>query len=101
MAPAAASDPLPVSETETASVDCTLGQIPVGGRIVLRCRKDWRTACVVRTDGNTIVLSVVAPSGHRYRVKRPAETAMSIEGGIPVLGKGDWRQAMVRYDFRW
>ena len=81
--------------------DFTLGQLPVGGRLVLKCKKDWRDASVVAKFPEVIVLSVGSPSGHTYRIKRPAETLLVLEGSIPILGEGSWRPALVRYDIRW
>jgi hypothetical protein len=79
----------------------TLGDLPTGARLILRCRKDWRDATVAAVSFETITLSVSSPSGHTYRVRRPADSILSPDGSIPVLGTGCWRAGRVRYDLRW
>ena len=81
----------------------TLGSLPLGARLVLRCRKDWRAASVAafEIELGRVVLSVASPSGHTYRLRRPADAPLSLDGLIPVLGEGTWRPGLVRYDLRW
>jgi hypothetical protein len=79
----------------------TLGDLPLGARLILRCRKDWRDATVTALSLETITLSVGSPSGHTYRVRRPPHSLLSLDGSIPVLGEGVWRVGRVRYDPRW
>jgi hypothetical protein len=98
---AAASDDL--SPSPPAVPALTLGSLPVGARLVLRCRKDWRAAAVAafEPDAARVVLSVASPSGHAYRLRRPADSPLTLDGLIPVLGEGHWRACLARYDFRW
>jgi hypothetical protein len=79
----------------------TLADLPVGARLILRCRKDWRDATIVRLSPDQITLSVGAPSGRTYRVRRPPDSLLSFHGSIPVLGNGSWRACFVNYDRRW
>lgn len=79
----------------------TLGSLPVGARLILRCRKDWRDACVAAVSLEGITLSVGSPSGHTYRVRRSPDSLLILDGSIPVLGEGGWRAQRVRYDLRW
>lgn len=79
----------------------TLGSLPVGSRLILRCRKDWRAASVAAVEAERIVLSVASPSGHTYRVRRPADSVLTLDGPLPVLGDGTWRASFARYDARW
>ena len=81
----------------------TLGALPLGARLILRCRKDWRAAavCAFEPDAARVVLSVASPSGHTYRLRRPADSRLSLDGPLPVLGEGTWRAAFARYDLRW
>jgi hypothetical protein len=85
---------------ETENV-LTLGSLPVGARLILRCRKDYRDASVAAVSEEAITLSVGSPSGHTYRVRRPHDSQLSLDGSIPVLGEGSWRATRVRYDLRW
>jgi hypothetical protein len=79
----------------------TLAALPVGARLILRCRKDWRDATVVGVALEKITLSVGAPSGRTYRVRRPPDSLLFFDGLIPVLGEGSWRACFVSYDRRW
>lgn len=79
----------------------TLGSLEVGARLVLRCRKDWRDAVVINRSPEKVTLAVGSPSGHTYRVRRPADAPLSLDGSIPVLGQGSWRAGRARYDLRW
>ena len=81
----------------------TLGSLPVGARLILRCRADWRAATVASFEPDTarVVLNVASPGGHTYRVRRPADVALAHDGHFPVLGEGQWRAGLARYDVRW
>lgn len=79
----------------------TLISLPVGARLILRCRKDWRYATISTLERGIVVLSVSSPSGHSYRVRRPADALISLDGPIPILGEGQWRTGLARYDTRW
>lgn len=83
----------------------TLGALPLGSHLVLRCRKDWRTATVVRTEPEKITLSVSSPTGRTYRMRRPPDAAISFDGNIPLLDAGKpsscWRAGLAHYDVRW
>lgn len=79
----------------------TLGSLPLGARLILRCRKDWRDAVIASISIEMVTLSVSSPSGHTYRVRRPSNTLLSLDGSIPVLGQGCWRAGRVHYDARW
>lgn len=87
--------------SENSENTLTLGSLPVGARLILRCRKDWRDAVVALITPEAITLSVGSPSGHTYRVRRPPDSPLSMDGSIPVLGEGCWRVNRVRYDLRW
>jgi len=79
----------------------TLGSLPVGARLILRCRKDWRVAAVALVAPDSITLTVASPSGHTYRLRRPPDSPLSLDGAIPILGEGQWRFGLARYDVRW
>lgn len=85
---------------ETAAI-LTLSSLPLGARLIMRCRKDWRVAAVAVVLLDKIILSVASPSGHTYRVSRPLDAPLTFDNSIPVLGEGCWRAGMVRYDVRW
>ena len=96
-----------ISELEETSLISstvsTLGSLPVGARLILRCRADWRAATVAayETELGRVILNVASPKGGTYRVRRPADSALSYDGHVPLLGEGSWRAAFARYDVRW
>ena len=94
-----APDDLAPSSPATASL--TLAALPLGGRLILRCRADWRNATIVAIDLDRVTLSVLSPTGRTYRVRRPPASLLSLDGAIPVLGTGSWRAGFARYDARW
>ena len=64
----------------------------------------WRPAPRVAFQGRVpyvIKTNVASPAGHTYRVRRPYDSPLSLDGGIPVLGEGCWRAGLARYDVRW
>ena len=81
----------------------TLGSLPVGARLILRCRADWRPATVsaFELELGRVVLNVASPKGGTYRVRRPADSALHYDGHVPLLGHGQWRAGFARYDVRW
>lgn len=79
----------------------TLGSLPLGSRLILRSRKDWRTAAIVAVNVDRITLSVASPSGYTYRMYRPLDAPLVYDGSIPLLDEGGWRFGLARYDVRW
>ena len=87
----------------TTEEPTTLGALPVGARLILRCRADWRVATVAALDAERgrVVLNVASPNGHTYRVRRPHDSPLAHDGHVPILGEGHWRAGLARYDVRW
>ena len=82
----------------------TLAALPLGARLILRCRRDWRMAAVALIAPEGIMLAVCSPTGHTYRVRRPTDAPLTFDGYVPVLGAAGtngWRAALARYDARW
>ena len=99
-------DSSPNAETvvEAAALTATLGGLPLGAHVILRCRKDWRTATVVRIELEKITLSVSSPNGRTYRMRRPPDSPLTFDGYVPLLGQTPascWRAGLARYDVRW
>ena len=93
-----------VSSATEAQPVRTLAELPLGARLILRCRKDWRMATVAAVALDVITLTVCSPSGHTYRVRRPLDAPLTFDGIIPLLGEttsAGWRVALARYDVRW
>ncbi|MCP9496720.1 MAG: hypothetical protein MSG64_19965 [Pyrinomonadaceae bacterium MAG19_C2-C3] len=86
----------------------TLATLPVGARLIVKCRADWRTATISRHTPERITLTVHAPRGGTYRIRRPLETTLYFDGSIPILNATDhecsravWLGGMAHYDVRW
>ncbi|MBS1794540.1 MAG: hypothetical protein JSS81_11835 [Acidobacteria bacterium] len=90
-------------ETAEASINI-LRELPVGARLHVRSKTDWRSAVVCRFTDERATLSVCSPTGRTYRLHRAAESEIVFDGAIPILrveSAEDWRENFTRYDLRW
>ena len=82
-----------------------LGDLPVGGRLLIRSKKDWRLAVISRRAETRITLSVASPTGRNYRLGRVPESEIIFDGGIAILitanSSDTWRDNFSPYDRRW
>ena len=94
-----------MDEGDASLPPATLASLPLGGRLLIRLKKDWRAAAVVRRIDEIAVLSVASPGGHSYRVRRPLDAGLGYDGKIPFLvcefDAEPWRQNFSSYDLRW
>ncbi len=82
----------------------TLNGLPVGSRLIVRSKKDWRFASVSAVQEERVVLTICSPSGRTYRLRRGLDAEIVFEGPIPILkpeSAEDWRENFSRYDVRW
>jgi hypothetical protein len=82
----------------------TLGEFPVGARLLVRSKKDWRFAVVSQFDTEKATLIVCSPNGRTYRLRRLLEVEIIFDGKIPMLKSDldeDWRENFTKYDWRW
>jgi hypothetical protein len=89
---------------EPAEVQIKLDQLPVGSRLVVRSKANWRFAAVAKRSDERIVLTVCSPSGRNYPLWRNTDSEIFIEGTVPVLVNDepdDWRENLGKYDRRW
>jgi hypothetical protein len=89
---------------EPSEIQITLREMPLGGRLMVRSKKDWRTAVVSRIGEEKVVISISSPTGHQYRLHRMFDCEVVIEGNIPFLKCDEpenWRDNFTTYDFRW
>lgn len=90
---------------ETTEHQITLSELPIGARLVVQCKKDWRDAVISKIDAEKVTLIVCSAGGGTYRLRRVLETAIIFDGKIPILQNGceeeDWRENFVKYDSRW
>jgi hypothetical protein len=90
-----------VEITETLK---TLRELPIGARLLIRSKTDWRSAVVCRFGDEKATLSVCSPSGRTYRLHRALESEIVFDGFIAILkieSDDTWRENFTRYDFRW
>lgn len=81
--------------------NCSLGELPVGARLLIRCKSDWRSAAVSSRREQRTVLTIASPGGRTYRKSCDSDTEIVFFGTLPVIGIGNWRDGFARYDGRW
>lgn len=90
---------------ETAAINqISLRELPIGGRLIVRSKKDWRVAVVSRITEEKITLIVCSPFGRTYRIHRKFDCEIIFDGKIPILkcdSEEDWRENFSAYDIRW
>jgi hypothetical protein len=89
---------------ETSETQITLRELPVGARLLIRSKKDWRVAVVSQFFEEKATLIVCSPSGRTYRLRRLSEMEIVFDGKIPILksdSEENWRENFSRYDARW
>lgn len=89
---------------EPAGDQIELHTLPIGARLLVRSKKDWRTAAVSRIGEEKIVLTICSPTGRTYRLYREPNVELSYEGIIPILkpdADENWRENFTSYDMRW
>ena len=89
---------------ETTEITITLREMPIGSRLLIRTRADWRSAVISQFGEEKAVISVCSPTGRTYRLRRDLETEIIFDGGIPILKierEENWRENFTKYDFRW
>jgi hypothetical protein len=89
---------------ETAETQITLRELPIGARLLIRSKTDWRTAVVSRFGEEKATLIVCSPTGRTYRMQRLLEAEIMLDGKIPILKISqteNWRENFTKYDFRW
>jgi hypothetical protein len=79
----------------------TLAELHIGSKLLLRCKTDWRDATVVAIREERVTLLVCSPTGYSYKVRKDADEELDFHGDIPLLGEGDWKEEIARYDVRW
>ncbi len=89
---------------EITETQITLRELPVGARLLIRSKTDWRVAVVSQFYEEKATLIVCSPNGRTYRLRRLIEMEVIYDGKIPIL-KSDledtWRDNFSKYDARW
>ena len=89
---------------ETPETSITLRELPIGARLLIRSKADWRSAVISRINAETITIIVCSPKGGTYRLSRKPEAEIIFDGFIPILkieSDENWRENFTKYDFRW
>jgi len=89
---------------ETTETQITLRELPIGARLLIRSKTDWRVAVVSQFYEEKATLIVCSPNGGTYRLRCLGEMEIIFDGKIPIL-KSDledsWRDNFCKYDVRW
>jgi hypothetical protein len=85
------------------SIPKTLADLPIGSRLLVRSKIDWRTAAISKIVDENVTLIVSSPTGFSYRLKRTLQTEIYFDGILPILTNNDenWRENFTKYDLRW
>ncbi|HMS43872.1 MAG TPA: hypothetical protein PKE69_26825 [Pyrinomonadaceae bacterium] len=89
---------------ELAENQITLDELPIGARLLVRSKKDWRTAVISKILDEKVTLIVCSPFGRTYRLSRKADAEIIFDGKIPILkidSDENWRENFSPYDIRW
>lgn len=80
-----------------------LADLPIGSRLLVRSKKDWRSAVISKVIEESVTLIVSSPTGFSYRLRRNLQTEISFDGEMPILeNEGEnWRDNFTKYDLRW
>jgi len=89
---------------ESAETLIFLSDLPIGGRLLVRSRVEWRNAVVTRITDDGVTLSVASPKGRNYRLRRTREHSIGITNGLHFLVSEtgeSWNENFAGYDQRW
>ncbi|MBV9215608.1 MAG: hypothetical protein JO053_05475 [Acidobacteria bacterium] len=89
---------------DASQTEITLDQLPVGSRLLVRSKKDWRFAAISRVAEERVVLTVCSPGGYTYRLRRNLDTPIIVDGKLHILPydcDDTWRENFGSYDTRW
>ena len=80
-----------------------LADLPIGSRLLIRSKKDWRSAVISKVIEETVTILVASPTGYSYRLRRHLQTEIFFDGDLPILenSESNWRESFVKYDIRW
>lgn len=81
-----------------------LNQLPLGARLHIRSKTDWRSAVISQIGAENVTIIVCSPTGRTYRLRKKIESEIAFDGEIPILKievNEDWRENFSKYDVRW
>lgn len=90
---------------ETAETQINLlNELPLGARLHIRSKTDWRSAVISKKDEENVTIIVCSPSGRTYRLRKKTGSEIAFDGEIPILKvepEENWRENFSKYDVRW
>lgn len=89
---------------EPAETVNTLGMLPIGARLLVRSKLDWRSAAISKIADETVIITVASVSGRTYRIRRTIGSEIMMDGNIPTLYSehaDSWRENFSPFDVRW
>ncbi len=89
---------------EVLSSRILLSELPVGTRLLIRTKKDWRSAVISRVGETDVALRVCCSSGRTYWTKRASEMSVVREENIfrlETIADEDWRANFAKFEVRW
>jgi hypothetical protein len=89
---------------EVISTRRPLSDLPVGTRLILRTKTDWRSAVISRVGEDSVALRVCCSSGRVYWTKRASEMEVLLEENIfrlETIVEEDWRTNFAKFETRW
>ena len=89
---------------QIAETPTTLRDLPIGARLLVRNKKDWRCAVISKFDTEKATLTICSPTGRTYRLRRLLDAEIIFDGKIPLLKtetEENWRDNFSKYDVRW
>jgi hypothetical protein len=89
---------------EAAETQISLSDLPVGTRLLIRTKTDWRSAVISRVGESGVALRVCCSSGRTYRTKRASEMSVVAEQNIfrlETIVEEDWRANFAKFEMRW
>lgn len=81
-----------------------LSDLPLGGRLLVRSKTEWRNASISRIADERIAISVESRRGRTYKIFRHPETEVAKDEMLCYLVCGDppdWRTHLMHTDRRW
>ncbi|MBX3292246.1 MAG: hypothetical protein KF881_05050 [Acidobacteria bacterium] len=81
-----------------------LSDLPLGGRLLVRSKTEWRNAAISRISNERVSISVESKRGRTYKIFRHPETEVAKECSFyyVVCGESpDWKTNFLSPDRRW
>ncbi|QQS32487.1 MAG: hypothetical protein IPM50_12630 [Acidobacteriota bacterium] len=81
-----------------------LSDLPLGGRLLVRAKTEWRNAAISRIGDERVSISVESRRGRTYKIFRHPDTEVAKTRTLFYLICGelpDWRTNFLTPDPRW